>query len=453
MKLSSSLLFLLLPVIAYTQTDDYRLDSYLNPDYNRKELNFDFGASTQLSSNKSKSEVGGIETSNYEAKRKSFNSDLNTGFYQIANSVKKQTTTNLYLNILGNYLNDNNGIIKNKDFGLNINFHQLGYYYVKDKKFIEFSPNGNFYYNTSRRNNLEPWASSIIKEKYNNTNANLSFKLGVGKGRIEQVEDAYLAMYILSDLKNNGSLKKVLSPDEVNMLAQQITSTKNKRRFDSRVKLIEEISTVDSFLIANGYTDSEKTVPFFTSLYDNWLYAGLFERATGSRFSVGVSPIYSWSHNKEITIPAYNDNNRYYSETSMSVYMSYRYEKPVNLYLQHSVYTDISGMWRKTRNENEGSIGPSVSGQYSFGYYPNTRTHILSSCFLNYYSMHNEDYDNYFLRSGLRLDLYYYLSPQLRLSADSGLTYYSNKVKQQNQTSTNKYPDFSFNLGLQYSIF
>ena len=454
MKLSTLFLLILIPTVASSQSSNYSLDSYVNPDYKRKELIFFLETSSTLTSQKTKQKTSGIETYNYDANNKTFSGDFISQFYQVANSVKKQAATILLMNIEGGYLNNNYGSngnnIKNKDFVLNMNFNQEGYYYVKDKKFIEFSPYGYLNY-TSSVNDYE----NSTTTNSNGTSTNLSFRLGLGKGRIEQVEDACLAIYILSDLKDNGSLKNTLSPEEVNMLAQQITSIKNKRRFDSRIKLIEEISTVDSFLTANGHTDA-KNAPYFTTLYDNWMYAGLFKRAAGSRISAGLSPGYYWSHNKQKNEPAsYSDFNNYYSQTKASVYVSYRYEKPANLYLQHSVYTEISGDWLKQRGLEKNTLSPRIYGEYSLGYYPNTRTHIKSTLFVDYFSAYNDDMNNSTIRNGLRLDLYYYLSPQLRLNANGLLSYiYANaKDKIQDLTNINRNPHLSFNIGLQYSIF
>ena len=460
MKLSSLILILLLPAVAYSQSNDYNLDSYVNPDYKRKELDFILRTSSELSSIKSKGKMSGIETFNNDSKNNNISGDIGTHFYQIANSIKKQTSTNLILNFKGDYLSKSSDYTndigsssnsKNKIFVFNLNYNQESYYYVKDKKFIEFSPSAYFNYNSD----VDEYDNQT-STNYKSTSTNLLFKLGVGKGRIEQVEDAYLAMYVLYDLKKNGSLNQTLNPDEINMLAQQITSIKNKRRFDSRIKLIEEISTIDSFFTANGYTDA-KTAPYFTSLYDNWMYAGLFKRAAGSRISFGVSPGYWWANNKlknEPVSSSYSDFNNYSSEINASVYASYRYEKPVNLFLQHSILADVRGEWLKTRGEKN-NIGPRINGEYALGYYPNTRTHVRSSLLLNYFSRYNDDITYSYLQSGILIDLYYYLSPQLRINANGAfyLTYNNIKNKIQNQTNTNRNPRCFFNFGLQYSIF
>jgi len=449
MKKLSIFLLLLLPAVAYSQTENYKLDSYVNPDYKRKELDFNLGSSLDIYSQKTK--YGGI--TNVNSKYQFLSGELKTMFNQVANSTKKQTSSIFGLNLLGNYLENEFEDKNSKEFRFQIFYQQTGYYYGKDKRFIEFSPDVNFYHHSTDKENKHQGTPD--KEVLNSIGTRLSFNLGIGKGRIEQVGDAYSAMYILSDLKKNGSLNKSLNPDEVNRLAQQITSIKNKRQFDSRIKLIEEITVVDSFLTANGYTGTGKTAPHFTSLYDNWMYAGLFERKAGSRFSVGVSPSHNWNRYKTEYEPE-NRNNQtdYYSETRAAAYVLYEYEKPANLYLQHSVFAEIKGEWTKFRSRNS-AFGPHFLGEYKLGYFPNTRTHIQSSFYVDYFSMINDENSNNSIISGLILNMYYYLSPQLRLSADSRLYFFYNKQKDKindaNYFSNN--PNFTFNIGLQYSIF
>ncbi len=467
MKRLMTLLILGLPIIAHSQTNDYRLDSYINPDYKRKELDFNFGSSGAISSDKTKYKSD-TKYPTKETERQSFGGGIETQYYQIINSLKKQSKTNAMIDLSGSYLNNNyqndDDDTKNKNFEINLAFDQQGFYYGKNKKFIEFSPNASFAYSSSSytysssSDNYGDPITSDIERTNKNTLANLSFRLGIGKGRIEQVGDARLAMYILSDLKQLGHLKKTLNPDEVNRLAQQITSIKNKRQFDSRIKLIEEITTVDSFLVANGYTENEKTASFYTSLYDNWLYAGLFERASGSRFSFGIAPHFSWTHYDTDYTPSRQDlydRNDYYSDINGSIYASYQYEKPANLYLQHSIYTELTGEWGKRRGEDNNYFAPTLSGSYGLGYYPNSRTHIRTSYSLLLHSNQQKDWDTYSISNQLGADMYYYLSPQLRLSASGGLSYwfYHSERNDLKSTQHNKYPNLSFNIGLQYSIF
>lgn len=452
-------LLTLMPITFLAQTSDYKLDSYINPDYKRKELDFTFDGAANISSDKAKFNSG-YEYLNYESETQFFSGNLISRFYQVANSVKKQATRNIRLSTSGNYSNkndiDNKDDIKYKNLGLDLSFGQYGDYFGKDKRFIEFSPNASFGYRYTLDDEYE-YGSSIVEMTSKSTFINTSFQIGVGKGRIEQVGDARLAMYILSDLSKKALLIKTLSPDEVNKLAQQITSVKNKRQFDSRIRLIEEISTVDSFLIANGYVENNKGASFYTALYDNWLYAGLFERAAGSRFAVGLSPMYYWTRSKtDFELSDYYPNsNNYYSNANIGAYVSYRYEKPANLYLQHSVVASIKGNWGKYRNADDNYLSPYINGEYRLGYYPNSRTHLQGSCFFNYESIHEGDWDRYSIYSGLRENIYYYLSPQLRINVSTALTfqYYNDNNDLLDRIHRNKYPNFSFEAGLQYSFF
>jgi hypothetical protein len=70
--------------------------------------------------------------------------------------------------------------------------------------------------------------------------------LGIGYGRIENVQDARQAIYIANALSKNGVLTRNLSNSEMFELSQIISTVKNKRFLDSRLRLIEEITTVTS---------------------------------------------------------------------------------------------------------------------------------------------------------------------------------------------------------------
>ena len=70
---------------------------------------------------------------------------------------------------------------------------------------------------------------------------NMQLPIAVGWGRIERVEDARLAVYILDDLRKAGKLAKEPSEEEIYQVAQFISQLRNERFFDSREKKIWEI--------------------------------------------------------------------------------------------------------------------------------------------------------------------------------------------------------------------
>lgn len=426
---------------SYAQFDNYRLDKYVNPDYKRQSL--DFEVSTTGVFDSYKTTQGSDET---KEKNTSLDGDINVAYSKIQNSLSKQSETSLGLSFDGEYQKQKMDEItrnKNSEMSLMLSFSDESRYYFSNKKFVEFSPQ---VFGVIRNREEEKVDSDNDSKWYS---INLSFRLGYGIGRIEHVEDARLAVYLLDDLKKNGVLQKDLTHDDIDRLAQCMTKVKFKRQFDSRIKLIDEIATVDSFLVANGIVNEQNTSRYFTALYDNWQYAGLITRLSGSRFSGGIAPGYNWSKNK------WNDNKSYSSQVDGTLYVNYTYEKPVNLYWQHSAFIELGEEVGRVRHFEENYWKTYLSGRVSLGYYPNSRTYMTLRLSELFYFEDNEYWDGIYSSTNLAFDMYYYLSPQLRLSANANLNYLYLKEDYDDRDykySTN-YPRFNFGATLTYSIF
>ena len=444
-----------IPISAFAQYENYKLEDYVNPDYKRQELDFKFNLGGDISSWKQQNRGWDYI---WSRNNESIAGNANIAYHKWKNSLEFQGLTAISSSISGAYDNkeEDNSAIKSNDIRASIDFSHTGLYYSNDKKFIEFSPYAGFIYQDM--NDKDKNSDYQLKTEWDNLNIHVGFRIGIGKGRIEYVEDARQAVYILQDLQEKGLLKKILTDDEVNAFARQMTSVKMKRQFDSRIRLIEEISAVDSFLVANGYIDNTHSAPYFTSLYDNWMYAGLIRRQSGSRFSVGLRPGYYYSQNKhkQNYTPlreglANHDYKNYNSDIRGALYADYKYEKPENLYWQRSAEISADVNLGKVRNNDSNNLESQLYGAYSIGYYPNSRTSISGG--VSEYLYYN-NYNNFISTvTSLGIDIYYYLSPQLRISGDCGLSYNFSRYVDDNYNMYNKYPNISFGASLTYSIF
>ncbi|BDX38020.1 hypothetical protein CYCD_13750 [Tenuifilaceae bacterium CYCD] len=119
--------------------------------------------------------------------------------------------------------------------------------------------------------------------------------LQVGKGRIENVTDARLAVYILDDLLKQGRLSRTPNEEEVFAFADFITKTLNNRVIDSRIKRIKEYVAIDSFLVSNGLSSKPDGL-YFGLINDNWNYARSQAWNTGSEWYVEVAPFLDYMH-------------------------------------------------------------------------------------------------------------------------------------------------------------
>ena len=252
-------------------------------------------------------------------------------------------------------------------------------------------------------------------------------------------------------------LNRTLTDEEIYEFAQVISTVKNKRFFDARLRLIDEVTAVDSFLVQSGAL-ATNGASYFTTLYDYWMYGDLFERKSGTEISGGITPGFEFAKDEEAI--AY-DCKRLSPAIVADVRLDY--EKPMNLYWQNSAMVRLYGGYEYLYYDYESGVGmesklnnynANLNARYGFGYYPNSRTNINLGVeeLLSWNKLANKDADlgsdSYVgTHTSLYLDLYYYFSPQLRLAAEGNLGYrYSERDSYNGWTG-------NFVLTLTYSLF
>lgn len=379
----------------------------------------------------------------------------NGGF--IASSLDDEGSSNATINLNGAYsfYKNTRNFIGQQSLGVSFS----GNYY-KDKSYDtergSISPimsygnssrfyKGNIFFETgvSAYVNYNRYYNDDNRDKYTfYTSAAIPLMFGVG--RIENVKDMRQAIYIIDNLEKKGVINRSMSADEFNEFARLISTVKNKRFFDSRKRLISEVTALDTFLKSNNIID-EEGASYFTTLYDYWLYGDLFERKSGTEFKVGVIPSGRYNYYNDLASKKHNEDVEILGEISLS------YENPSSLSWQHSSLVSVSGGWLRSwkpsgngdhqfkRTSDETFV--KVYGEYYIGYYPNSRTNMnmgVSESFL-YGKFKNEYYNEDFNVSVTRLhfDMYYYLSPQLRIAANTALAY---KHASEDNVRHNHYP-------------
>jgi hypothetical protein len=405
--------------------DSYNLESYKTPDIKRTSLDFQFNSHGELATNES-----------YKVAYQ-LNGMVNTEFKNYVNNRRFIGEQEVDVEFQGNSSSagttESN---KSRSFSLNTLYSNSSKFYNSDNSFFKIGGNASFMFSNYKHSDAGA---------YKTLQFNIAPQLGIGWGRIEPVQDARQAVYILDELSKKGVVTTHLSDDEVNRFAQVISAVKNKRFLDSRLRLIDEVSKVDSFLVYNGYVQ-ESGAKYFTTLYDYWMYGCSFSRKAGSEISAEINPWYSYKN--QYTYNRWNDIK------GISARTSYQYEKPVNLYWQHSAYASVGLSYRHDRlyNEFDGTCDirmASVAGGYSIGYYPNSRTNLnlgLEESVL----LVDEDKIHYRSITKLVLSAYYYISPQFRLSGNANLTYYKNDL-----SGAERINDWigNYSLTLTYSLF
>lgn len=474
-KLFICLVIAVSPGFLFAQLNTFDLSSYKLPEIKRHQLDFNIdlkGSKYKYDRNYEISPDYYYNTSSLDGKI-----DLNYSFYK--NSEKFQSSQSYGINFSPSFYDQ-----KDKD--------DLLYesYDLNSSLFI-FSEN-RFYYNSVGFFETDLivdggiWQSNQnsypYKEENDQKNINVSIPIYSGFGRIEQVQDSRLAIYIFDELNKQGKLTRIPSQDEIIEFSELISKLKNERFFDSRLHKIHEIEEVDSFLQTKGLINGADS-KYFTIVNDNWDYASTPIRESGHRISFGFEPeLYIYQNNQideeYSNIEKSERNNNHYS---LKANIKYEIEKPINLYWQSSFYFLAFGeyligknesiykeedMTMTTKTEIE-SPQLSTSIKYSLGFYPNSRTDLSISLALNFLKAFGKEttnsLDNNINHMEIfpysRINLNYYISPQFRLNVNYSINY--RYIESDSHYYEHNYTDYlmyksinqSINIGFIYKIF
>jgi hypothetical protein len=454
-----------------TSAQEYKYDisKYYTPDIVRNQLDVSFNTNNTFNNSKSKQDTTST----------TFSTGMNGTFTPIFNSYTntRKRLTSLQINGQFNGSYNSSGLVNEsnpyKDFNSddNLSVNYSNHFYNSKNQFFEVGISSNF---QTRINNFTEDINPT-KGSYQEYYLNFTPSIGIGTGRIEAVEDARQAIYILDDLSKKGVLTRQLNDEEIFRFAQQISRVKNKRFLDARLHLMDEITSVDSFLVNNNLLN-KSDARYFTSLYDNWQYGALYSRRSGHTFEITFTPAYNWNFAKNNPGDTINRGQINQNNLTGGLSLVYTYEKPVNLNWQHSVTASLNGNTNFSNYLNQygnynnfyetdafltfngyDSRSVSLNGNYTLGFYPNTRTHLSAGLIQNLQFLYFKDLNinstswnkEFISNTNLYVSAYYYVSPQLRLSISANCgNYYRN-----NYSSNFNQLNGGFSGTLSYSFF
>ena len=487
--------FFFIFAIQLNAQQNYKLSEYVNPNYFYHSLGFT--ANLNANGNLTYSKLD--NSSWFKNNTSSFGGNFGISYYQIKNTARYQGTQNVRIYYNGGLsktfssdhyspADNSTSTQKYNNFNTEFDYSSTNRFYNSRKQFLEIVPEivlgFQGFRHTSDYNPITYPFNSKNLTKSNNVSFGLSFM--VGTDRIENVENARLAIYILNDLQKSGDVKKDLSNAQVDQLARFITKLRNKRFFDSRIRNIASVTSIDSLLTSMGIRE-HSGASYFMILNDDWNYANGPIRQSGHRFAFGVTPGYSNNHVKMTRDDILNSSSPSSSQTistnkaqlsTFDIGAYYYLEKPVNLTWQHSTIVSLGYELEKQVNNN--STDPVQSSDYKttvydpnlhlsleriYGYYPSSRTNLaLDFKISGLYSMENQKDTTEMKNNQLKLSASvflkgnYYFSPQLRLNLNAGVSDNYQHLDNNIGTSmhvmnrTNSwYP--SIGLSLSYNIF
>ena len=292
--------------------------------------------------------------------------------------------------------------------------------------------------------------------------------IGLGKGRLEMVNDAQMALFILNDLEAQGLIINKGSREQQNAFAQVITDINNQRVFDDRKKRIYELRRIDSFIKNSGLSISTD-IRHFTTINDNWIYAFNPLRQHGNQWYVRIRPGIELSRdnsNSDNDTILY-ERNFLYKTLSIGPEIGYESKKAISLQWQRNFsfsfayrYTHSDHSFREKRNDtllnSENDLYDDrlaeFRGSYSLGYFPNTRTYIAAELAGNvrHGNFLYNNADGIIYGAGLNIQTSYFLGYRTRLMAGIGINYSSQDF--QPGPSEAIYQYYGFNTNISCSI-
>lgn len=222
-----------------------------------------------------------------------------------------------------------------------------------------------------------------------------TLSIGFGRGRIERVQDAQMALYILNDLRAQGLLSAPVTPATVNSFAQLITDINNKRVFDTRRRRIYELTRIDSFLQSSGLA-GKTDIRHFTTVNDNWAFAINPYRQAGTAWFVRLKPAVSYSgenYDERFTAGGFSQSKS--SRFTLALTPETGIEKYVPLSLKWQINEGASLAYEVGRSKSRYKLVSSAgatetdytdegwaaqfTGFWGAGYFPNTRTQLTGN--------------------------------------------------------------------------
>ncbi|MDA3881010.1 MAG: hypothetical protein PF436_11535 [Prolixibacteraceae bacterium] len=442
--------------IANAQETNFKLDEFKTTDYDRSKLDLQLDLYQSFNSRNYKY-VGynNDRDSDDEYLRLNFNGRLS--FLKNLSERKKISSFGgdlyLYENIshISNedqsYFNDKNTeqIFKSNSAEAKLNgFYDSDFYYSeKNKNFITYGGELNWHMDYTDR--FEEDDSVIVDFNVFNPyrNINVSAYIGHGHGRIEYVEDAVEAIYILNELIESGYLVRDLFENDIKQLADRITLLNNERYYDFRLFRKKTIKELAALLVHEGLID-ENNVDVYNTIADYHYYANMHVRQSGQRLKYFLSPFLDKRNIMQ------NEYDRHDSNTGISAAVSYvnfksinvKWQRDFGINLSASKYKGSSEYIYKTRDNTKSEHDVmEYNGYvyYNIGYYPTTRSYLNISSSIRSRFVSDDFQTETELESSARLSFggYYYFSERLRFNANLNFNYYLTDYSKSKESSIN----------------
>lgn len=286
-------------------------------------------------------------------------------------------------------------------------------YYYKPNRFFEYRLSGQTGFNLL---SIDRTQNPIQMEGRSEFGEFLG-TVGVftGWGRLEPIDDVFLAKFTLDGMQAAGLITDELSQEQVFSLGQHMARIRNQHAFNFRRQRSYELEQLDAWF--REHTDIDPgSLPFLAVLKDNWLYGLHNTRFSGWRISVGLEPELHWQQLIR-------------SSSGSNVHLNYvlggiaEYHRPINQRWQreHQASLGVNHFFHSSSKPGiDWYFEPFLRASTGLSWHPNTRTRISSRGVLNYNPLIDQEsfsstYVNRFI-SSLQLEGEYLINYRIRAS-------------------------------------
>lgn len=298
---------------------------------------------------------------------------------------------------------------------------------------IFFGIHGNLFYESRPLNSY----SGEYNYKTQQHHFSITPYISVGKGRIQPIESARRAMDILLSLEKYNRLAITPDTSMIDSLARVANRIRFKRFYDSRFKTIYQLEELDKAIQNLGLIDSADIV-YFANLSDIWNYAPTFLRGSGTRFEGGIIPDFGFHFSKHEDLDESELRKDKLKNFGIYGFFSFNRMRPVSYAWQSNLMIDLTIGYSEFINKYErddiltekrsNSLKAMLNASWQFGYFPNTRTYAGITPYVGFSNDYRLEYksNTFGVNTGLRFEMYYYVSPRLRLTFYARVSYGEN---------------------------
>lgn len=447
------LLMCLLSIQSVTAQDvgvDYQYKDFRFPNIDRKALEGSLNMFNSGSLN-----VDHLDGPNTETSRSAFSNNLLLNYSRFRNLEKIQAFENISFDqsFSTNRINSNSSgspvSSSNGSFEILPQYQSEYRYYYVPNKFWGYTLNieSEYAHTFSRTQNTAQKLNSLVVD------VRPAFQFGWG--RLEPIDDVFLAKFMVDDLKETGILTQDLTQEELFSLGSLMAFVRNQRIFDFRRLRMYELTEIDRWFTESGLVP-DQDFRYFTILNDNWMFAFRNTRFSGNRLSFSIGPSVRWNDNN------LGDGNSERARIGLNIGANYQVHNPINQYWQ-SVSEIAGGLIFNCNTCGEGVdnlLFPFVRAGQTYSWYPNSRTRVHAYGFASYSpNFRTGDVNNitsHSVASGLSFSADYFLSFQLRVRAELGYVFRFTDVNSDEVTGidfTQSSMGFQSNITFLYTFF